>query len=63
MKQTAVEWLENELKKLPYVNVIDIFKQAKEMEEEKLYEAKCYWFGRGILAGKSGSIKELKPKK
>ena len=36
MKQTAVEWLENELKKLPLVNVIDVFEQAKEMEKQQM---------------------------
>jgi hypothetical protein len=61
MKQTAVEWL-FQLSKQRELDKFDL-EQAKEMEEEKLYEAKCYWFGRGILAGKSGSIKELKPKK
>lgn len=36
MKQTAVEWLEKELKKLPLVNVIDIFEQAKELEKQQI---------------------------
>jgi len=34
-KQTAVEWLEVELKKLPMVNVIEVFQQAKAMEKEQ----------------------------
>ena len=39
MKQTAVEWLESELKKLPMVNVIEVFQQAKEMEKEQIENA------------------------
>lgn len=36
-KQSSVEWLEQKLKKLPFVNVIDVFEQAKAMHnEEKL---------------------------
>ena len=31
-KPTAVEWLEAELKKLPMVNVIEVFQKAEEME-------------------------------
>jgi hypothetical protein len=34
-KETAVEWLEQELKKIPFVNVIDVFNQAKEMEKKQ----------------------------
>ncbi len=34
-KQTAVEWLETELKKLPMVNVVKVFKEAKAMEKEQ----------------------------
>ena len=37
--QTAVEWLENELKKLPLVNVIDVFEQAKQMEKQQIIDA------------------------
>ena len=39
MKQTAVEWLESELKKLPMVNIIEVFKQAKQMEKEQIEDA------------------------
>jgi len=38
-KKTAVEWLESELKKLPFVNVIDVFQQAKEMEKQQIIDA------------------------
>ena len=39
MKQTAVEWLESELKKLPMVDVTEIFQQALEMEKEQIMDA------------------------
>jgi hypothetical protein len=39
MKQSAVNWLEQELKKLPFVNVIDVFNQAKEMEKQQIIDA------------------------
>ena len=38
-KQTAVEWLETELKKIPFVKVNEVFKQAKEMEKEQIIDA------------------------
>ena len=38
-KQTAVEWLECELKKIPWVNVIDTFQKAKDMEREQIVDA------------------------
>lgn len=38
MKQTAVEWLESELKKLPMVDVTEIFQQALAMEKEQMFE-------------------------
>ena len=38
-KQTAVEWLETELKKLPMVDVVKVFKQAKAMEKEQIFKA------------------------
>jgi hypothetical protein len=34
-KQSAVEWLENELKKIPFIKPQDAFAQAKEMEKEQ----------------------------
>ena len=39
MKQTAVEWLENELKKIPFINPKEAFEQAKAMEKEQIIEA------------------------
>jgi hypothetical protein len=36
MKQTAVEWLENELKKIPFINPKEAFEQAKAMEKEQI---------------------------
>lgn len=38
-QQTAVEWLECQLKKIPFVNVIDVFQQAKQMEKEQIGNA------------------------
>jgi hypothetical protein len=38
-KQTAVEWLEQEIKKLPFVNVLEVFAQAKAMEMEQIEDA------------------------
>ena len=49
-KQTAVEWLELELKKLPFVDVVEVFQKAKAMEKEQIIEAYLtplsneYWF-------------------
>lgn len=34
-KETAVEWLECELKKIPFINVIEVFERAKQMEREQ----------------------------
>jgi hypothetical protein len=39
VKQTAVEWLECELKKIPFINVIEVFNQAKAMEKEQILDA------------------------
>ena len=33
---TAVEWLECELKKIPFINVIEVFNQAKAIEKEQI---------------------------
>ena len=41
MKQTAVDWLEEQLFELrnPTLNQIEIIKQAKEMEKQQIIEA------------------------
>ena len=39
MKQTAVEWLQLELKKLPMVDVTEVFQQALSMEKEQIMRA------------------------
>lgn len=47
MKQTAVEWLENEFQEMCkdfgglHTDFIERFKQAKEMEKEQIIEAYC----------------------
>ena len=58
-KQSSIEWLEQELKKIPFVNVLEVFEQAKTMHKEQEYETKAYWFGRGVLAGREDRITEL----
>jgi hypothetical protein len=62
MKQTAVEFL-FEMLKDSSKEVFDgnIWEQAKEMEKQKEYETKAYWFGRGVLAGRENRIAELQP--
>lgn len=34
-KQSSVEWLEQELKKIPFVNVLEVFEQAKAMHKKE----------------------------
>ena len=62
-KQSSIEWLEQELKKIPFVNVLEVFEQAKAIHKEQEYETKAFWFGRGVLAGREDRITELKPKR
>ena len=62
-KQSSIEWLEQQLKKIPLVNVLEVFEQAKAMHKEQEYETKAFWFGRGVLAGREDRITELKPKR
>ena len=38
-QQTAVEWLENELKKIPFIKPQDAFEQAKAIEKEQINKA------------------------
>jgi hypothetical protein len=48
--ETAVEWLEKELKKIPFVKVDDVLKEAKEMEKQQIIDA--YDNGKYITSGK-----------
>jgi hypothetical protein len=36
---TSIEWLETELKKIPFVNPIEVFEQAKEMHKKEIIDA------------------------
>ena len=36
---SSVEWLEQELKKIPFVNVLEVFEQAKAMHKEEIKNA------------------------
>jgi hypothetical protein len=38
-KQSSIEWLEQELKKIPFVNVLEVFEQAKEMHKKEIITA------------------------
>ena len=52
MKQTAVEWLESELKNsngLTYKHFEEIINQAKEMEKEQIMKARQDIFHTGNL--------------
>ena len=62
---TAVEYLFNELWDTPKDKLTwhTILNKAKQMEADREYEIKCYWYGRGINAGRENKIEELKPKK
>ena len=46
-KLSSVEWLEQELKKIPFVNVLEVFEQAKEMEKERIETA----YNKGTVHG------------
>lgn len=60
-KQSAVEWLIEQLQAPCKGIPSHIIEQAKQKEANNEYEIKAFWFGRGILAGKEGRINELKP--
>lgn len=69
-KQTAVDILFNEIKDseafLPdnlFEYLESVYNKTKEIEADREFETKAFWFGRGILAGKEDRIKELKPTK
>jgi hypothetical protein len=36
---TSIEWLENELKKIPFVNPKEVFEKAKQMHKEEMQTA------------------------
>ena len=38
-KQSSIEWLEQELKKIPFVNVLEVFEQAKAMHKKEIITA------------------------
>ena len=38
-KQSSIEWLEQELKKIPFVNVLEVFEQAKAMHKSEILYA------------------------
>jgi hypothetical protein len=52
MKQTAVEWLQNELFTEEYMrnNLFEIFEHAKELEKQQMLH---FWQG-GLFANESG---------
>ena len=67
-KQTAVEWLIEQVKSKEWQDKFiwhkeEVFEETKAMEKEQEFETKAYWFGRGILASKENRVDELKPKK
>ena len=66
-KQTAVEWLENQMKTSKYfyklmedinsrstVAQSNIFQQAKEMEKEQIEKIKYFYFLQGVMDGDTG---------
>ena len=42
-KLSSVEWLEQELKKIPFVNVLEVFEQAKAMHKTEHFNT--WWHG------------------
>ena len=48
MKQTSIEWLEMELKKLPSIDVLKTFEKAKQMHKEEIIES--YLVGQEVTA-------------
>ena len=57
MKQTAVDWLEAELKKIPFVKVDEVFKQAKQMEKQQIIDADLAGVKRTMLNVHNNLIK------
>lgn len=68
MKQTAVNWLIEQIKSDQYQKALsasewmEVVEKAKQMEIDREYELKAFWFGRGINAGRENKIEELQPK-
>ena len=66
--QKAIETIkgmagEFENQRIPAVLLLSKILPLLEDEEEREYEMKCYWFGRGINAVNTNRIGELKPKR
>lgn len=51
IKQSSVEWLEQELKKIPFVNVLEVFEQAKAMHHKEVVDFVEDWYCNGPLLG------------
>ena len=51
-KQSSIDWLEQELKKLPSVNVLEIFEQAKAMHKEQIIDAIFFGMQKGLNVNK-----------
>ena len=49
-KQSSIEWLEQELKKIPFVNVLEVFEQAKAMHKEEMINFTTDWHHNGLLS-------------
>ena len=50
-KQSSIDWLEQELKKIPFVNVIEVFEQAKAMHKNEVTKFTEDWYFHGSLLG------------
>ena len=46
--QTSIEWLEKELKKIPFINPKEAFEQAKEMHYQETKKVCEFWHGKYI---------------
>jgi hypothetical protein len=50
-KVSSIEWLEQELKKIPFVNVLEVFEQAKAMHKDEIINAMSLAFMDGAKIG------------
>jgi hypothetical protein len=50
-KVSSIEWLEQELKKIPFVNVLEVFEQAKAMHKDEIINAMSVAFMDGAKIG------------